>query len=211
MATEVEAKLTADGPGPLTRLAAVERLADAVLGPARTVDEVDVYLDTEDLRLSAARWACRLRSREGAVRVSLKGPAASEVPADGLHRRPEVEGPATDTVDPAHWPPSAARARLEALSGGRPLIERFRLAQSRTERSVRLRDGREIGLLSLDVVDVIHGGRTLGRLHAVELELAAGGDEAPVAGITTALEAIPGLSREPRTKLEHALELLDRA
>ena len=211
MATEVEAKLSADGPGPLTTLATVERLADAVLGPARTVEETDRYLDTADLRLSSAGWACRLRSREGTVTVSLKGPAASTAPADGLHRRPEIEGPAIDTTQPATWPPSAARDHLAALSGGGTLVERFRLVQARTERSVRVPDGREIGVLSLDVVDVVDGGRVLGTLHAVELELAADGDETPIAAITTALEAIPGLRREPRTKLEHALELVDRA
>lgn len=211
MATEVEAKLSADGPEPLLRLAEVDRLADVVLGPPRTVAEVDRYLDTDDLRLAAARWACRLRSRNGGVRVSLKGPAASEAPADGLHRRPEIEGPATDAVDPADWPNSAAREHLEALSGGMPLVERFRLVQRRTERSVRLEDGREIGLLTMDVADVVHGGRVLGRLHVVELELVAEGDEAPVAAITRALESFPGLAREPRTKLEHALELLDGA
>jgi inorganic triphosphatase YgiF len=211
MATEVEAKLSADGPEPLRGLASLARLADAVLGPARTVAEVDRYLDTDDLRLAAARWACRLRRREGIVRVSLKGPAASESPADGLHRRPEVEGPATDTTNLADWPASEARTQLESLSAGRPLLERFRLVQQRTERSVRLTDGREVGLLSLDVADVVNGGRTLGRLHVVELELVTEGDEAPVAAITTALEALPGLAREPRTKLEHALELVDRA
>ena len=211
MATEVEAKLSADGPGPLTRLAVVPRLADAVLGPATTVQETDRYVDTEDLRLSAAGWACRLRRRDGIVRVSLKGPAASRSPVDGLHRRPEVEGPADEGADPSGWPASEARDHLEALSGGMSLVERFSLVQARTERSVRTADGREIGLLSLDVADVVHRGRVLGRLHAVELELVADGDETPVADITRALESSPGLVREPRTKLEHALELVDRA
>ncbi len=213
MPTEIEAKFRADGPGSLERLAAVPRLGDAVLGPPRTVAEVDRYLDTADLRLASAHWACRLRSRDGGVRVSLKGPAEADAPADGLHRRPEIEGPATDSMDPSSWPASPARAHLEALCDGATLRERFRLEQQRTERSVHTRDGAEVGMLTLDVVDIADVGRrsAVARLHVVELELAADGDEGALLGIAAALEGTQGLVPEPRTKLEHALELLGLA
>jgi hypothetical protein len=72
---ESELKLMADGEAPLRTLATRQPLAAVRLGPARTVDEVDHYLDTTDLRLASQGWACRLRTREGTTLVSLKGPA----------------------------------------------------------------------------------------------------------------------------------------
>ena len=209
--TEAELKYRAVGEGPLHILTAASTLGPAKLGKAKTVDEVDRYLDTADLRLAAVHWACRLRSREGRTLVSLKGPAA-HVAGATLHLRPELEGPATPEYDPAGWPRSAARARLLAMAGGEPLVERLTLAQRRTEREVcqaRL----TTGLLSLDRVRVLRGGTEIGRLLTVELELdpvalAGGLDPRPLA---TALEAIDGLQPDPLTKLEHALEMAMRA
>jgi inorganic triphosphatase YgiF len=207
MALEVEARFRAD-PESLARLANADRLGTARLGPPRSVDELDRYLDTDDGRLSAARWACRLRSREGTTRISLKGP---EIDADGaawLHRRPEVEGPAAADLDPATWPASAARDRLDGLRAGRPLRELFRLAQRRTEREVVV-DGRRLGLLTLDAVRVVGpDGSDRGTLEIAEVELPATADaaaEALLAGLAGALDAA-GLTPEPMTKLELALE-----
>jgi inorganic triphosphatase YgiF len=208
---EVELKFRADSEATLHVLATAQTLGSARLGPARQVDEVDRYLDTSDLRLSAAGWACRLRSREGRTRVSLKGPSAAGA-RGALHRRPELDGPATDQPDPHAWPPSGARDALLAMSGGAPLGERFTLRQGRRERSVTL-DGSEIGTLSLDDVRVEHAGVERGRCLVVELELT---DEAARRGLDTvplqeALLAAGGLEAEPRTKLERALALLDAA
>jgi len=208
MAAEVEAKFTAADASVLAALASTSRLADADLGPAQTVDELDIYLDTDDGRLAAAGWACRLRDRGNGPLVSLKGPAEA-VSTTGIHRRPEHEGPATDARDPADWPPSPARDRLLALSGGAPLAERVRLQQRRTERDVRLH-GRHVGTLSLDHVRAGHGDRSFdGELHVVELELAVD-DDASVADLERlagALAAWPGLVADPQTKLAHALTL----
>jgi inorganic triphosphatase YgiF len=208
MPPEVEAKLRAGDAAPLDALAIEPTLDGAELGPARTVDEIDRYLDTADGRLEAARWACRLRAREGAVRVSLKGPAETS-DRGWLHRRPEVEGPATDSTDPADWPMSDARRHLERLSGGAPLVERLRLDQRRTERPVRI-DDRRVATLSLDRVDIVRGDRRAGVLFVVELELVEA-DALPhdeLRRLAEALAARPGLAPDPRTKLEHALEWL---
>jgi inorganic triphosphatase YgiF len=213
MPVEVEAKFRADEPAPLEALAAAANLGTAALGPPRSVIEVDRYLDTVDGRLADARWACRLRDRDGTLRLSLKGPPE---PGGGrwIHRRQEVEGPAGATLDPAGWPASEARELLAGLSGGAPLHERFRLRQLRTERRVGL-DERSLGILSLDDVTVIGGGDgERGRLYMVELELADGEDPraaAELEGLAAVLAGWPGLAPDPRTKLEHALELLATA
>jgi inorganic triphosphatase YgiF len=215
MALEVEARFRADDRGSLGTLATTPTLGQAELGPAEVVDELDRYLDTDDGRLATARWACRLRTRHGMTRLSLKGPAAGDTGAAWLHRRPEMEGPATDALDPAAWPPSEARDRLAELAGDRPLHERFRLAQRRTERAVAL-GGRALGTLTLDAVRFLGpDGRDLGTLDTVELELAMDDDGRPRAAAETALgrladalAALPGLVPEPRTKLEHALARL---
>lgn len=206
MALEVEAKFLADGPWSLDVLASAPTIAGAHLGPARTVDETDRYLDTADGRIGASRWACRLRSREGRVVVSLKGPA--EGPSGSwLHHRPEVEGPATASLDPRDWPRSDARALLDRLRGDAPLVESFRLEQRRTERRVEI-DGRGLGTLSLDRAAVHRDGRTAGELFVVELELDAAPAGDALDRLAAALRLTPGLRPDPKTKLEHALELL---
>jgi inorganic triphosphatase YgiF len=210
MRTEVEARFRADGPGPLEALATASHVGRARLSSARTVDETDRYLDTADGHLAAARWACRLRTREGATRISLKGPPAG-APVDGWHhRRPEVEGPASPDIAPESWPPSEARELLASLAGGHPLAERLRLDQRRTERAVTLDGGQALGLLTLDRVRLAAGSVDLGRLFVVELELDPASDraEGELGGMAAALALVPGLVPEPRTKLEHALRRL---
>ena len=204
MRTEVEAKFVADDPPVLAELARAPSLAFAGLGPARAALETDRYLDTPDGALASSLWACRLRERDGSIRVSLKGPAQAAAGA-WHHRRPEVEGPATTSIDPDNWPDSEARRRLLELSGGGALVERLTLHQERTERAV-LVEGVPVATLSLDVVDIV-GGDERDRLHVVELELSSA-DALPLErfeALATALAVRPGLWPDPRSKLEHAL------
>ena len=209
MPTEVEAKFRAETAEPLIELAGRPRLGRAILGSPRTVDEVDRYLDTDDGRLAAARWACRLRSREGVTRISLKGPPTA--PVEGWrHRRPEVEGPASDAIDPDGWPASPALELLTRLRDGRPLVEHLRIHQARTERAVSLPNGASIGTLTLDRVRMMANGMDLGGLFVVELELDASSEsgESELDGLAAELAATDGLVAEPRSKLEHALDLI---
>jgi inorganic triphosphatase YgiF len=207
---EVELKLVASDPRPLDDLAGRATLGPADLGTPRVTDELDRYLDTADGRLSAARWACRLRTRDGRTIVSLKGPRAESSGRDAsLHRRPEREGPADDRPDPGQWPPSPARDLLVQLAAGAPLAERLALVQVRTERPVVVR-GAHVGTLSLDRVTVVHGDRPAGRLFVVELELSAeaAADEPLLASLSAALAAVDGLAPDPTSKLDHALRLV---
>ena len=64
---ETELKLSATGPAPLRRLAGSQRSATRHSGAPNTYLELDRYLDTDDGRLAAAKWACRLRSRSGRI------------------------------------------------------------------------------------------------------------------------------------------------
>jgi inorganic triphosphatase YgiF len=205
---EAELKYAASDERPLIKLDEAVALGSAALGPPRMTREHDRYLDTADLRLSAARWACRLRERDGRTIISLKGPPQHEY-GDRLHRREELEGPGGLALDPLAWPPSPARDRLLSLTGGAELVERLRLDQDRTERTVSVGE-LPIGLLSLDRVRVFHRDAEAGRLYVVELELepaalAVGFDHRPLAD---ALTGVPGLSPDPLNKLERALRLL---
>ena len=201
---ELELKYRAADDAVLDRVAKRSGIGPARLADPRTASEVDRYLDTGDRRLASARWACRLRTRDGVTIVSLKGPAATVAVTDptALHRRPEIEGPATPDPDPAAWPRSAARDRLTALAGGAALDEWIRLDQVRAERAVML-DGRRIGLMSIDRVEMWEGAAALGRLRIVELEL---DPDAPVTpdvleALDRSLQAVEGLESDPRTKL----------
>jgi inorganic triphosphatase YgiF len=210
MSTEVEAKFLAADAAPLEALAAAETLGEATLGPAASVDETDIYLDTADGRLGTARWACRLRDRGRGYRVSLKGPADGELGPSWLHRRPEIEGEATSSFDPTDWPPGEARDLVVKLALGATLAERFRLVQRRIERPVWLDDS-ELGTLSLDVAAVEHEGVERGRLHIVELELSMAEDprsDTRLGQMAISLAAVPGLTADHRTKMEHAIGLL---
>lgn len=211
MRTEVEAKFTAHDAATLAALATMPTLGAATLGPMRRVSEIDRYLDTADGRLAASRWACRLRSRDGAWRVSLKGPPLAGSGGGMLHRRPEVEGPATEVPDPGDWPRGRARALLEALSGGAALGELLVLDQVRGERGVDV-DGRLLATLSLDEVRVRRrGAGDVGELRVVELEALPRAPQRAFEALADALAAVDGLVPEPLTKLERALDLLDGA
>jgi len=210
---ETELKLSATSAAPLRRLAGLAQLGPLQLGPAETFFELDRYLDTDDGRLASAKWACRLRRRSRTHLVSLKGPAVAAHPGlnGALHRRPEIEGPASASVDPDSWPPSPAQRRLLDLSGGRPLRGQFALRQRRTQRSVR--DGVAlVGTLSLDRILVLLRGEPAGRLWCVELEVERGRAyrEYESAGMLAELLAVEGLTVEPLTKLERAIALVGR-
>jgi inorganic triphosphatase YgiF len=205
-ALEIELKLRASEAA-LDALASLPNLGPAELGPPQPVDETDIYLDTPGGALAAARWACRLRTRDGHRRISVKGPA-EHAAGDPLHRRPEVEGPApTGAFEvPGAWPDSAARDLVLRLAGDEPLAEVLRLRQRRIERPA-LVDGRRVALLSLDRVVVERDGVALGDMRVVELELEPGIAEDTRGGLIGSLRARDGLEPEPESKLERALEL----
>lgn len=139
-------------------------------GVWREQEMVDIYFDTADERLASAGHGARLRTIAGATVVGLK----SDLRLRGsVHQRLELEAPAANVLDPSVWPPSEVRELVARVVRGVPLEERFALRQVRRERTHRPRDGAAV-LLSLDRVEVLHGGRQLGELLQLEAELRSG-------------------------------------
>jgi CHAD domain-containing protein len=213
---EVELKYAIRDREALERLLDGDRLGELVVGPWSTVELVDRYVDTADLRLETEGWNARLRTTETGTNLDLKSlddvavePEAGRRPQGGaLRRRIEWSGPATESLDPTDWPESAARARLAALVGEEPLEERFALRQTRRERELRGTAGWAI--LSLDDVFVEHGGSLIGRFGALEIEM-RGGDDRLLDVVAEKLEGSGGVEDAPASKLEAALTLLARA
>lgn len=188
--------------------AAVEAwLDDAFPRPAeqrwRTVSITDRYFDTADGALRTADFGARLRRAERRTTLTLK----SDIEIDGaLHRRLELEGPASNALVADEWPQSAARDRLVELCGDRRLVERVVVRQKRREREL-LVGGAQI-VASIDTAVVIAAGAAAGPLVQFELELKRGRR----AGLERAARAVDdsGLGRaESRSKLAMALEMAD--
>ena len=213
---EVELKYGVRDPEAIERMLDGDRLGDLVVGPWGTVEVIDRYIDTIDLRLETEGWNARLRTTDSGTSLDLKSlddvavePESGRRPQGGsLRRRIEWSGPATESLDPGEWPESAARARLAALVGEAPLEERFTLRQTRRERELRGTSGWAI--LSLDDVRVEHGGRSIGRFGALEIEM-KGGDDHLLDSVAEVFEGSGVVDDAPASKLEAALTLLARA
>jgi inorganic triphosphatase YgiF len=199
---EVELKYAVRDREVIEHLLDSDRLGELVVGPWSTVEVLDRYVDTADLRLETEGWNARLRTTEDRTSLDLKSlddvavePESNRRPQSGsLRRRIEWSGPATTSLDPTDWPESAARARLAALAGDAPIEERFSLRQTRRERELRGTSGWAI--LSLDDVVVEHGGRSVGRFGALEIEM-RGGDDHLLDVVAEMLEGSGPSSREP--------------
>src|SRR3990172_10722473 len=116
------------------------------LGPARSVEIEDRYVDTASGTLRAAGLAARIRIAPDGRRLTVKSLTRRGVGA--IHRRLEVEGDAGDGDDPRGWPPSAARDRLLVVIGTDALAPVATLRQLRLQRDVAV--GSSTVELSLD-------------------------------------------------------------
>lgn len=203
---EVELKFRMSDRGPGDRLLAADDLAGfAARGPVVTVRHEDRYIDTPDAALAAAGYAGRLRAHAGGTLLTLK--ALRSTGEGALHRREELEGPAEPTVPPREWPASAARDRLVALAGDAGLVELVTIRQIRHKREYEL-DG-TLAELSVDDVEVVAGGRVIERFAELEAEL-RGGDEQHLEPLVDLLSEIEELVPAETSKLERALEAVQR-
>jgi inorganic triphosphatase YgiF len=203
---EVEVKLGVSAPTAVRRLLrnpVPARLAgfDA-LGPAHVVDVDDRYLDTqaEGGRLGAALMRARVRQVGATFTVTVKRAGVED---RGVTTRVELEGPATGSLDPADWPPSAAQAALVEAAGAARLHEIARLRQHRL--TILLKRADTTVELSLDTLEAIAHGRIAARRHELEAELVEG-DVAALEALAEALRGIIGVGPSLGSKLRFALE-----
>jgi CHAD domain-containing protein len=211
---EVELKYLVRDAEALAPLLAGERVAGMPAGAPRTVVVEDRYVDTAGRGIQRGGYAARLREIDGRVVLDLKslGRASasrrrgSQSDLAALHRRNELEGPANGALDPEGWPESEARALLLELTSGELLAERFRLRQSRREREVG--DERGHATMTVDDVQVVRDGETLGSYTALEAEM-QDGDESILARLASALEATGLVEPAGLSKFEHAARLVE--
>jgi CHAD domain-containing protein len=188
-------------------------------GPWSTRNDEDAYVDTDEDALGKAGFGARLRRRGSRFTLSLKSrenmgrDADDEEPGQAgsgaLHRRVEIEGPATRSLDPQDWPQSSARERLVAIVGDAPLRIRFVVQQRRSVRKLRDEDG-HAAEISLDEVRVRSGGREVGSFAALEVE-AIGDSRSLLDQIASDLESSGLIEPEPRSKEAIAAQLVEAA
>ncbi|HYK95974.1 MAG TPA: CYTH domain-containing protein [Candidatus Dormibacteraeota bacterium] len=203
---EIEVKLSVARPATVRRLlrdADPARLAGfAAAGEAHVVQLTDRYLDTDPIagRLFLKAIRARLRRERGITSVTVK---RSGVELRGVTTRVELEGPATRSLDPARWPPSAARAALLEASASERLQV---IAQLRQRRLTRLlARGTTVVEVSLDAMQAVDHGRVAGRRHELEAELVRG-DETALAELGEALLRVDGVGPPLGSKLRFALD-----
>ncbi|MBF8290724.1 MAG: domain containing protein [Chloroflexi bacterium] len=165
------------------------------IGPPRTVEIEDRYLDTAGRAMAGAGFVARVRTGTGPSRLTLKSMARRGTGA--VHRRLEIEADAAEGDDPSRWPPSPARDRVLEIVRGEPLLTLASIRQRRLQRDVAL--GASVIELSLD--DVTVGGDTWTEL---ECELRSG-LEADLAALGASLLRRDDLAPATTSKLDRAL------
>ena len=171
----------------------------------RTLNITDRYFDTADGALAAAGYGARLRRVGRHTVVTVKSDL--EV-VGGLHRRLELEAPATRALDPHKWPESEARSRVTEVAGERRLIESFTVKQQRHELEASIAGA--VVLVSLDEAQVFAAGREAGELRQLEVELVSG-DEAALRALGDEIAAAGLGQPESRSKLVIAAGLAEAA
>ncbi len=198
---EVEAKFRIPNRKVHRTLLRLQDLAGYSLTPLDRVQVTDRYYDTSEGRLLAASFSCRLRSQGDQILVTLKGVGD----ADGaVHRRAEHEVElSSEVLDPADWPPGAARELALELTGGAPLQPLVDLKQTREKRDLMDAE-RRVAEVSLDEVRASSGKRP-SCYYELEVELAPDGTEVDLALVSDVLQSEHGLTPEPCSKFERAL------
>jgi CHAD domain-containing protein len=203
---EVEAKFAVPDRSAYQRLARCRELAGYILQPTSTVTVTDTYFDTPDRRLLEGGYACRLRNEGDLITATLKGLGGAK---GAIHSRDEQEVVLpTWTSQPAEWPASRARKLALRLSGGAELGPLFDLTQRRARANV-LRGDKLVAEWSLDAVRLAVGATPV-RYYELEIELKGVGGTDDLSALVAELTREWGLSPEPRSKFQRALETFRR-
>jgi CHAD domain-containing protein len=149
------------------------------------------YFDTDDYRLLHHGLTLRYRDQARGGRWQLK------LPTDAGRRE-------LDRAGRRGRPPAALTDALVALLGGARLRP---IAQLRTKRrGFRVADDGLIAEVTLDAVEVLEGGKVIGRFDEVEAELIEG-DPAELHGLAKVLRKAGARPSDQRPKLFRALDL----
>jgi len=100
-------------------------LPDVTMTEATIKQVEDRYFDTVRGALQRHGFGARLRRTGGGITLTVKSltpeDADGSIPAEAMHRRIELEGPANGRLDPEGWPSSPARELVDELQV-RPLL-----------------------------------------------------------------------------------------
>jgi len=203
---EIEAKFAVPTAEILHRLQTVKRLAAFTLAAGRTKHVQDTYVDTAERVILAAGYACRRRTQDDGVLITLKGLGSAE---GAVHRREELEILLPENLPPTEWPASPVCDRVLQLVGKAQLIPLLALQQTRTVRPMR-KNRRLVAELSLDEVHLTVQDEEQVYFE-LEAELTPRGTESDMAEIAVHFQEEWGLTPEPRSKFERALEALGEA
>lgn len=200
---EVEAKFRVPDEHTFDNLLEARTLAGYRVGPSKTKQVHDRYLDTADFAFLRGGFACRVRLSQNSRLITLK----SVNPAQGaIHNREELELslPPDGTLEIESWPDSELTALARALSAGKPLELLFELWQERQVRLVETAaDGRPVIEFSLDQVRLTETKDA--EIFELEMELLPGGRMGDLQVLTEALLNDWKLTGESRSKFERGL------
>lgn len=205
---EIEAKYSVLHPDTALALVRQSHLAgfDVQEESPRTIH--DTYLDTPDLEMMAAGYACRQRDNGATTRINLKG--LSTRPGT-VHRREEM----AVTMDrgtmntPKLWPESEARDLVLDLTGGQDLVILLEIEQQRQIHNLMDAQRGAVAERSLDKV-TLRGEGWEACLTELEVELLEAGVEEDITQVVDALSEIRGLVPQPTSKFERGIGLLYR-
>jgi CHAD domain-containing protein len=201
---EIEAKFAVRDRRTFSRLHDLKRVGAYKLGDPIPIRTRDTYLDTEDRRLFAAGYACRLRSGSGHTEVTVKSLGKTR---GGVLYREEHTLPGGKGSDPKRWPEGQARDIVLDAAKRMPLKTLLELSQDRD--LVPLLIGkRKVAELSLDKVNLVSKSARMS-FFEVEIEKAPRGTPEDVERIARDLADDFDLVPESTSKLERALKFLN--
>ena len=207
MSTEIESRYLIPDRLLFDRLRRLDAIGPFRLKRRGAIKIVDYYLDTPGRAILHQGWACRLRSEGEKWLITLKGPKKV---SGSIVSRPEFEITIPGRIeDVARWPRGRVRKQVTELTGGLPLRKLVAIRQTRHKFDL-FDDLRPVAELSLDAVRTIGEGLRH-RCYMVECELGENGREADLVRLDATLVGDFALMPESRSKLQRALELVERA
>jgi CHAD domain-containing protein len=202
---EIEAKFTIPDKETCKRLQETDQLAGFLLSTGHSRRVHDFYLDTVELAIKTAGYACRKREQDGTFVIALKEMAEAE---GFIHRRKEFEVSLPADLPPEKWPDSPARNLILQFTQQEPLIPLFDLSQTRFVRLMRSHGERLVAELIIDEVH-IQAADSERIYYELEVELLAEGTESDLKKIQSCLQHEWSLKPESCSKFERALTLIN--